>query len=614
MCKVEGDGAKRLAPEGQAAPGSKRARTTGPAAALHVFTRDLRVEDNLSLHALVSSGGYSLIRPIFVFTPEQTRDSAYFGARSFAFLVAALRDLERQIRGLQGQSLGEAAGVLLSGLEVYFGTHVDVLESLARASQDTTTPIAGISIAHDFTPYARLREDAVRELCEKKLKEVTFTCTMDEHSLCPGLLDVRSGVGTLYKVYTPFWKNAQVRQVRKPVSLAGKGKCGECSSAKNCEGSNSWSENKYAYSLEQAVSEFLKSDLHKSYFDEYTTGACADPKADPPASTDPVMEATRDWAMKRLLSYPFGHYLKHREGTENNCSLLGPHLKFGLVSVREVVDVLQTQRKSDADPKVITEYIRSLYWRDFYQYIIFHNPHVLAGMRSHAAGGGFAQSSGGGIEALSPAAAASATPAELAFSHQNENFAREFRGANIKWCTGAAAENAFTAWKLGNTGVPLVDAGMRELLHSGMMHNRSRMVVAMFLTKNLLIDWRVGERYFAQMLTDYDPLSNNGGWQWSSSTGADGSPYFRIMNPQSQLNKVDKTLKYTRKWLSKAEIGAIQDKDLLKWEEEKSRAKYKSGSLVAAAKGSTCSYLKPMVDLKKTREVAIAAFKTAAIK
>jgi len=135
----------------------------------------------------------------------------------------------------------------------------------------------------------------------------------------------------------------------------------------------------------------------------------------------------------------------------------------------------------------------------------------------------------------------------------------------------------------------------------------------MFLTKNLLIDWRLGERYFAQMLTDYDPLSNNGGWQWSSSTGADGSPYFRIMNPQSQLNKVDKKLGYTRKWLSKAEIGTIQDKDLLKWEEEKSRAKYGSATLkVTASAGAGASrYAKPMVDLKKSRETAIAVFKAA---
>jgi deoxyribodipyrimidine photo-lyase len=102
---------------------------------------------------------------------------------------------------------------------------------------------------------------------------------------------------------------------------------------------------------------------------------------------------------------------------------------------------------------------------------------------------------------------------------------------------------------MGQTGYPMVDAGMRELNTTGYMHNRVRMIVASFLTKHLLIDWRLGERYFAQKLLDFDLASNIGGWQWASGSGLDAAPYFRVFNPSSQLEKFDKELKYVRKWI-----------------------------------------------------------------
>jgi deoxyribodipyrimidine photo-lyase len=107
----------------------------------------------------------------------------------------------------------------------------------------------------------------------------------------------------------------------------------------------------------------------------------------------------------------------------------------------------------------------------------------------------------------------------------------------------------FEAWKKGKTGYPLVDAGMRELNCSGHMHNRVRMVVASFLTKHLLIDWRWGEAYFAEKLLDFELASNNGGWQWAAGSGVDAAPYFRVFNPQLQLEKFDKQLAYVRRWV-----------------------------------------------------------------
>jgi deoxyribodipyrimidine photo-lyase len=116
----------------------------------------------------------------------------------------------------------------------------------------------------------------------------------------------------------------------------------------------------------------------------------------------------------------------------------------------------------------------------------------------------------------------------------------------IKWVND---EKQFKAWCNGETGFPLVDAGMRELNTTGYMHNRVRMVVASFLTKDLLIDWRWGERYFARRLLDYEMASNVGGWQWAAGSGTDATPYFRIFNPDSQLKKFDPELKYIKKWV-----------------------------------------------------------------
>jgi deoxyribodipyrimidine photo-lyase len=114
-------------------------------------------------------------------------------------------------------------------------------------------------------------------------------------------------------------------------------------------------------------------------------------------------------------------------------------------------------------------------------------------------------------------------------------------------------EQEFERWCKGETGFPLVDAGMRELNTTGYMHNRVRMVVASFLSKDLLIDWRWGEAYFAKKLLDYDLASNNGGWQWAAGTGADAAPYFRIFNPTQQLKKFDPQLKYVKQWLPEFE-------------------------------------------------------------
>jgi deoxyribodipyrimidine photo-lyase len=179
-------------------------------------------------------------------------------------------------------------------------------------------------------------------------------------------------------------------------------------------------------------------------------------------------------------------------------SRLSVHLRFGTVSIRELA------REAGAMNET---FLNELIWRDFYQMILWNFPHV-----------------------------------------EGRSFKPEYD--KIKWRNN---EKEFHAWCEGLTGYPIVDAGMRQLNATGYMHNRVRMVVASFLTKHLLIDWRWGEAYFAKKLLDYDLAANNGGWQWAAGSGCDAAPYFRIFNPDLQTKKFDPQLKYIRKWVPEFE-------------------------------------------------------------
>jgi deoxyribodipyrimidine photo-lyase len=185
-------------------------------------------------------------------------------------------------------------------------------------------------------------------------------------------------------------------------------------------------------------------------------------------------------------------------------SYLGVHLRFGTVSIRALASqgwLRQAQGSAGA-----ATWLSELIWRDFYAQILANFPHV----------------------------------AQRAFKPEYDA---------IEWESGPQAQTLFEAWCQGRTGYPLVDAAMAQLNASGYMHNRLRMVAACFLIKDLGIDWRWGERYFAQHLNDFDLASNNGGWQWASSSGCDAQPYFRIFNPVSQSEKFDAQGKFIRRYL-----------------------------------------------------------------
>ena len=178
----------------------------------------------------------------------------------------------------------------------------------------------------------------------------------------------------------------------------------------------------------------------------------------------------------------------------NGTSYLSVHLRFGTVSIRQIVQQVYQQSP---------DFLSELVWREFFMQILFHFPRVV-----------------------------------------NENFRAKYNG--IPWRND---EKEFERWCNGETGYPIVDAGMRELNKTGYMHNRVRMITASFLCKHLLIDWRWGEAYFAKKLLDFELSSNNGNWQWAAGTGCDAAPYFRVFNPTEQVKKFDKEMSYIKKWV-----------------------------------------------------------------
>jgi len=188
------------------------------------------------------------------------------------------------------------------------------------------------------------------------------------------------------------------------------------------------------------------------------------------------------------------------EGT----SFASMYLRFGTVSVRNLVKTAY---------KINEKWLNELIWREFFIMILYHFPYVV-----------------------------------------NENFKKKYDG--IKWRNN---EKEFELWCKGETGYPLVDAGMRQLNETGWMHNRVRMIVAGFLCKDLLIDWRWGEAYFAEKLLDYELSSNNGNWQWAAGTGCDAAPYFRIFNPSEQIKKFDPKLLYIKKWIKNFRPGYLPE-------------------------------------------------------
>lgn len=272
-------------------------------------------------------------------------------------------------------------------------------------------------------------------------------------------------------------------------------------------------------------------------------------------------------AQKRLQAFAAGEqapvyqYAEQRNRPDlESTSQLSPYLRFGMLSARQaVVAALQAQAQAPNKEarKGAETWLNELIWREFYMAILHHFPHV-----------------------------------------RGQSFRPKFE--NILWDNNEAA---FAAWCEGCTGYPIVDAAMRQLAQSGWVHNRTRMITASFLVKDLLIDWRWGERWFMQHLVDGDPAANNGGWQWTAGTGVDAAPYFRVFNPVLQSKKFDPNGEYIRRWVP--ELANVPSKYIHEPAKMPFSEQRQTGCIIGQ------DYAKPIINHAWARERTLATYNQA---
>lgn len=306
----------------------------------------------------------------------------------------------------------------------------------------------------------------------------------------------------------------------------------------------------------QAAGIGVESDAVPEAVDGFTT------------SVDPALwpagEAVALKRLKEFLEKSGPEYKEVRDFPDQaGTSVLSPYLAVGAISPRVCVHraIEANGGKLSKGNDGLVHWISEVIWREFYKHLLVSFPRLCMGR-----------------------------PFQLATDR-------------VRWREDPAA---FEAWKVGQTGYPIVDAGMRQLLETGWMHNRVRMITAMFLTKDLLLDWRLGERHFMRHLVDGDLSQNNGGWQWSASTGTDAQPYFRVFNPFSQSRKFDEDGAYIKRWvpeLRDVPAGVLHDPEAL-------QERFGGGLFGGGGSGGDQSaYPPPMVDHAMARDRAIAAFK-----
>lgn len=382
----------------------------------------------------------------------------------------------------------------------------------------------------DIEPNGRKRDNEVLELLQKNGSKITFLA--DSSSIN---LEIRSQQGNIYQVFTPF-KNA-VREdfIASKVlpspnlehvnfHILEKNKFNKV----ELENSSLVMSTSQLNELDVENKKTIYSEIQSKLWEILDTPWILN-YGESNLELDKIMERPNldDWFVSEeqsklhAIDFINNNLVNYKTGRDdlsiiNNTgtSRLSMALKWGLISARWLVNQI-IQKYDPNDLASVTQYISELIWREFYRYILWHNPEAL----------------------------------NLEF--QKKFVTKNLEGrlvSGIPWKMGEEAESIFLAWIKGQTGYPLVDAAMKEIAKTGWMHNRTRMVVASILTKNLGIDWRWGQDYFRSILVDLDEASNNGGWQWAASTGSDPKP-IRIFNPYLQAEKYDPENLYQQKWL-----------------------------------------------------------------
>ena len=326
-----------------------------------------------------------------------------------------------------------------SSLKIYHGNPLEVFKQLSKEN-----PELKVYTNRDYEPYAIARDEEINNF----LSESGSGLISCKDQVIYEKNEVVKNDGLPYTVFTPFKNKWLAKFKEEGLRIQSELK------------SENFNKSNYEFPSMEELG-FKKSSIKV-----------------PPFSLDKV------YKYEETRNFP----------SLDSTSKIGPHLRFGTVSIREIISKVKDLNDT---------YLSELVWREFFMQILWHFPKVV-----------------------------------------HENFRPKYNF--IKWRNN---EEEFEKWCKGETGYPLVDAGMRELNQTGFMHNRVRMVTAGFLCKHLLIDWRWGEAYFAKKLLDYELSSNNGNWQWSAGTGCDAAPYFRVFNPSEQIKKFDKQNTYINKWV-----------------------------------------------------------------
>jgi deoxyribodipyrimidine photo-lyase len=424
------------------------------------FRRDLRLADHAALAAALAS--CRRVHCVFVYDRpilDELRAAGLAADRRVEFIHAAVGALDDALRARGG------------GLMITHGRAADSVVDLAQRLN-----VDAVFAGTDYEPYATARDAEVA----RRLAAHGRRLSLHKDQVIFEKGEVMTGGGTPFSVFTPY-RNAWLKRLTD-ADLAEHGA-------------------DFA-PLAPPAGPPLRPTLEQLGFRTTNLAELRLPLAE---------------AGARQLLDEFAARIDDYRATRDFPALRGPsylsvHLRFGTVSIRELV---RRARRSASEGAAT--WLSELVWREFYQMILWHHPHVV----------------------------------DRAFRPEYDR---------IAWETGAPAEAHFRAWCEGRTGYPIVDAGMRQLNQTGYMHNRLRMITASFLAKDLGIDWRRGERYFALRLNDYDLAANNGGWQWAASTGCDAQPYFRIFNPVTQSAKFDPRGQFIRRYVP--EVANLDDKEI----------------------------------------------------
>ena len=372
------------------------------------------------------------VLPIFIFDKEILDKLPEDDAR-VTFIYETLQDMCKELQEHYGSSIS-----------IHYGKPEAIFSELINDFS-----VEKVFTNHDYEPYAKERDEKIKKLLSEN--NIAFNTFKDQVIFEKD--EVVKKDGNPYVVYTPY--------------------------------KNTWKENFDKDKLEIHYTKDYLSNLYKNSSLPNLSLADMGFKTSSQKIHDYTVTPTLIEEYEDTRNFPA------KDGT----SRLGPHLRFGTVSVRKMV------KKAIAQKNEI--FWSELIWREFFMQILWHFPHT-----------------------------------------SKDSFKSKYD--KIEWRNN---EDEFKAWCKGETGYPLVDAGMRELNETGFMHNRVRMLVGSFLCKHLLIDWRWGEAYFAEKLHDYEMSSNVGNWQWVAGSGVDAAPYFRILNPTTQIKKFDKDLEYIKKWV-----------------------------------------------------------------